>query len=271
LADYEPRRSTLAARHAAYSANLVWLVVALSPEAVDVAELVGAPGDVRAEDGSDVSVYRSLPWPLESVAQSIVDPPGSVFSDIRLSSDSSAGRAVRRGAFLQTSHGLRDWLHVLIPYWRAVDENMRHVSGLRPEPGGPSAVASPRLLLELLLHPVGSHAAAHRVELYASAFRIVPAESSRFTELLFRQLREDAAVLPVQAVADLLFHHRGAHAADPEGVLAVVAALGARVGPDDHLLLDLFGNDPAAGDRFTAEVRKAFARLRLPSPLGPPS
>ncbi|WP_051571114.1 NACHT domain-containing protein [Cryptosporangium arvum] len=104
-AEYEPRRKPFAARHAAFSANLVFFAVVLADGPVRADELAGGPSpeawrqlsllwrsqldlsdggriwrwlrvgwrydtdptwlEVRVEDASPVSVYESLPWPTD--------------------------------------------------------------------------------------------------------------------------------------------------------------------------------------------------------------
>jgi hypothetical protein len=47
LAGYEPQRHTVSARHAAFSANLVWLAMMLSDGPVDISDVMGEPADDR--------------------------------------------------------------------------------------------------------------------------------------------------------------------------------------------------------------------------------
>jgi hypothetical protein len=157
LAEYEPVRRTLATRQAAFSANLVSLAVLLSDDPVDVAELVGEPFvvnwrrqallwmasleyedsrrmwqrlrvawalsmspthlTIRVEDGIDVSVLESVPWPTESRPTSI-GPRSQRTHDAIVPAESATGRNLRKSAFVQTGFDTRELIHALMPFWR---------------------------------------------------------------------------------------------------------------------------------------------------------
>ncbi|HEY0532878.1 MAG TPA: NACHT domain-containing protein [Actinoplanes sp.] len=183
LADYEPVRRTLATRQAAFSANLVSLAVLLCDGPVDVVELVGEPvvaswrrqallwmGQleyddarrmwqafrvawdldgkparllIRLEDGADVSVLDSLPWPAWD-RPSIVDIGTLRGQDAALPAESSSGRILRKSAFVQTGFDTRELIHVLIPFWRRMGD-------ITFAAGDTIMDSDARLLLETLL------------------------------------------------------------------------------------------------------------------------
>ncbi|GAA2344572.1 hypothetical protein GCM10010170_030210 [Dactylosporangium salmoneum] len=176
--DYEPHRRPFAARHATFAANLVWFAVALSDGAVPVGELVGEPAviqwrrlatlfysqlepedqqnvwlnlraewrppgvlELRHEDGADVPVYASLPWPPD-------DPgfePSVLAPEVRMPADSKAGQALRRSAFVQTAIDVREYLYALMPYWELVGDGTWHDER--------SATTRAGVLFRLLLEP----------------------------------------------------------------------------------------------------------------------
>jgi hypothetical protein len=205
LSEYEPRRKPTAARHAMYSANLVCLAVLLSDEPIDVAELVGEPvvrrwraqallwqsqteSDdrlrlwqtlrvawdldvdpgvlyVRAEDGAPVSVYESLPWPANERPTNHMN---ALTPDVRVDSESTVGRSLRRSAFVQTAHDVREHLYALIPYWKTygdttvmIDEDINDREIM---------ISNAGVLLELLLQPAGTaNRRSDRSALYRNA------------------------------------------------------------------------------------------------------
>jgi hypothetical protein len=148
--EYEPSRKSVTARCANFAANLVWLAVALSDDPVQIADLVGEPAlerwqrlgllffsqlenedrqnlwlslrmewrspgilDLRHEDGSDVPVYGSIPWPPDEPRFEI----GPLAPEVLVPADSKAGLALRRSAFAQTGVNVREFLYMLAPYW----------------------------------------------------------------------------------------------------------------------------------------------------------
>jgi hypothetical protein len=183
LAEYEPAHRTLATRQAAFSANLVSLAVLLSDGPVDVVELVGEPVVVRwrqqallwmgqldhedarrmwqafrvawelddrparvlirVEDGSPVSVIRSLPWPFEDRPQAS-DPVERAARDAVMPAESDTGRSLRRSAFAQTAIDTRELIYALIPFWRRVGD-ITHV------PDGAIEESDARLVMETAL------------------------------------------------------------------------------------------------------------------------
>ena len=150
---YEPERRTVAQRQASYMANLICLAVLVSAEPVDAEELVGEPVAVtwrqfallclgqlqpedarrlwqslrvewdlaaeptrlriRAEDGSDVALFGSLPWPPEDRPR-----PGPLPDDLVVPSQTATGRLIRKSAFAQTGIDARELFYALVPFWR---------------------------------------------------------------------------------------------------------------------------------------------------------
>ncbi|GAA2606627.1 hypothetical protein Adu01nite_17670 [Paractinoplanes durhamensis] len=156
FAEYEPDRRTVAQRQAAFSANLVSFAVLLSDGPVDVTSLVGEPVAVnwrqlallwmsqlepedgrrlwqafrvewdltaaptqlriRVEDGTDVPVVPSLPWPPEGRPPTQDGlPPGR---DLAMPAESDTGRQLRKSAFAQTAIDNREFVYALMPFWR---------------------------------------------------------------------------------------------------------------------------------------------------------
>jgi hypothetical protein len=150
LAGYEPERRTMAARQAAFSANLMCLAVLLTDGPADAAELTGEPvpimwarhallwlshldhedsqrlwrslrvdwdGDlrVRVEDGTDVSMLASVPWP--PWARPAPQPDGDAAWDVVVPSESTTGEMLRRLAFAQASIDNRELVYAMAPFW----------------------------------------------------------------------------------------------------------------------------------------------------------
>ncbi|GIE97390.1 NACHT domain-containing protein [Paractinoplanes rishiriensis] len=179
LGGYQPERKTMAARQAAFSANLTCLAVLLSDGPVDAAELVGEPlvtnwrgqallwmGQlesedtrrlwqalriawdldtdparllVRVEDGTDVSVFASLPWPPEERPAA-----GRPRWDVALPAQTRTGLQLRKSAFAQTGVDFRELYHAMIPFWRRFGDLSHPANRDRSE-------SDVRALLELLL------------------------------------------------------------------------------------------------------------------------
>jgi hypothetical protein len=154
--EYQPHRRPFAARQATFTATLVWFAVVLSDGPLNAAELVGRPaaaawrhqallwcsqlepedwqsiwqtfrvswsdeaGDllqVALEDGSDVSLHRSLPWPPDDPTSNVTSARQENF-DLVVPHDTRFGRMLRRSAFAQTSIDAREYLYALAPYVR---------------------------------------------------------------------------------------------------------------------------------------------------------
>jgi hypothetical protein len=161
LGEYEPVRRTLATPQAAFSANLVSLAVLLSDGPVDAVELVGEPVavrwrrqallwmgqleyddarrmwqafrvawdltvaptqlNIRLEDGSEIGVLESLPWPPED-RPTVVDAATLHAQDASAPAESVTGRSLRKSAFAQTGIDTRELMHALIPFWRRMGD-----------------------------------------------------------------------------------------------------------------------------------------------------
>jgi hypothetical protein len=236
--EYEPRRIPLAARHAAFSANLVCFVVLLSDGAVDAVELVGEPVvdswrrqallwqsqldpedrkrmwqtlrvawrldtdptrlELRIEDGSPVSVYDSLPWPpdLRPPSRQPGDRTGAMAPDVSVRAESRMGRSLRRSAFVQTAHEVRECLYDLMPYWQHAGTPSLHQIDDEP-----FLVSEAALLLQLLLSPMQAQSRDLRAKQHAWALMLTRLPRQR--DLLVRQLAEDAPGLSAANLRDI--------------------------------------------------------------------
>lgn len=266
LSGYEPRRKPVAARHAAFSANLVCLAVLLSDGPVDVTELVDEPVlvswrqqaflwrsqldaedrqrlwqtmrlewrpgpgsatlQIRVEDGSDVGVYTSLPWPPDRPPSAGEVPLATLSPDVALPSESRAGRAMRRSAFVQTAHEAREFLYVLMPYWRAVGD-------LHWVMGNDNVQSDAAVLFELLLTPASGQPSTQRGMLYFVALTCDP--TPYYRQLVLRQLARDAVDLAVPDLLDTFDLLRPADLQlDLESLARLVATVANRadIGPD---------------------------------------
>lgn len=224
---YEPVRRPVAARHAAFSANLLWLAVALATTPVDVAELVGTPAvvhwrqqallwqsqlpsedrlqlwqnfrvawrredlgsrlEIRLEDHTDVSLYESLPWPPDESA-AVFQPDQTLAPDLIVPSHTDIGRGLRRSAFVQTANDVREHLYAMAPYWQTFGD-VRELT----QHGHP--VTDARVLLQLLLTQSTDVGAQQRIDLFHTAFG---ASSHPFYhQLVGRALLHAAIHLPV--------------------------------------------------------------------------
>ncbi|MFI7591290.1 NACHT domain-containing protein [Micromonospora sp. NPDC049359] len=225
--EYEPRRTPAAVRQAAFSANLACFVLLLSDGPVDAVELVGEPVvdnwrrqallwqsqldaedrkriwqtlrvawrldvsptrlEVRPEDGAEISVYESLPWPPDTRpdTQPLDRRVAAMAPDVFVAADSRIGRSLRRSAFVQTGHDVRECLYDLMPYWQEAG-----VPGLHQIDGEPFLVSEAALFLQLLLSPQDPQRRDMRAEQYAWAFALTPLPRQR--SLLIRQLVDDA-------------------------------------------------------------------------------
>jgi hypothetical protein len=231
--DYEPRRTPLAVRHAAFSANLVCFAVLLSDGPVDVNELVEEPVvtnwrrqallwqsqldaedrkrmwrtlrvawrleadptrlEIRPDDGSDISMYESLPWPpdVHPATRRFDERKAAMAPDVSVTADSRMGESLRLSAFLQTAHDVRECLYDLMPYWQAVGTPRLHQIDDEP-----FLVSEAALFLHLLLAPAETQPRNTRAKQYGWAFALVTSERQR--NLLIRQLVTDAPGFSVE-------------------------------------------------------------------------
>ncbi|MFG1924290.1 NACHT domain-containing protein [Cryptosporangium sp. NPDC048952] len=253
VAEYEPRRKPFAARHAAFSANLMCFAVLLADGPVRADELAGGPSpdawrqlsllwrsqldlqdrgrlwrsfrvawrydadptwlEVRLEDGAPVSVYESLPWPTD-------DPPAPgrdwETPDVEIPAEDYFGEALRRAAFHQTSIDMRETVYGVMTAW-PLAESFFFDFGSRPPLLDPTGV-----LQQLLLVPPERHDPALRAELFEFALEI--GHGRRYQRAVLRQLAEEPAM--AARTVDLI-HLLGHEAVTEELVLfaRVVAAL----------------------------------------------
>jgi hypothetical protein len=231
--DYEPRRTPLAVRHAAFSANLVCFAVLLSDGPVDVSELVEEPVvtswrrqallwqsqldaqdrkrmwrtlrvawrldadptrlEIRPEDGSDISMYESLPWPPEvsPATRRLEERTAAMAPDVSVAADSRMGESLRRSAFVQTAHDVRECLYDLMPYWQAV--GTPHLHQIADEP---FLVSEAALFLLLLLEPAGTSPHGTRAKQYRWALELLTSDRQR--DLIIRQLVSEASAFSVE-------------------------------------------------------------------------
>jgi hypothetical protein len=230
LQGYEPVRRPVSARHAAFSANLVIVVVSLSDRPVDVAELVDDPVyltwrqlamlwksqlppedgkrlwqafrvawrfddpenpilEIRPEDGSLVSLWRSIPWPPDRQPRR---PPRLPTFDLDAEPDSDVGRSLRQSAFMQTAVDNRELLYALVPYWRAFPED--DVSS-----GPQLPLTNAHLLLEVLFADTTPDNLDERLNLYEVAQL---GTAGAFRELVLARLATDLEALPEDVLRD---------------------------------------------------------------------
>lgn len=306
-ADYQPRRVASAGRHAAFSANLVCFAVALSDGPVDAVALVGEPVvdnwrrqallwqsqldaedrrqiwqalrvewrldsdptrlEVRLEDGADIGVYESLPWPPDM--RPITTRPEalreSMAPDVSVAADSRLGRSLRRSAFVQTAYEVRECLYDLMPYWGAFG-----TPGLHVIDDEPFLVSEAALFLQLLLVPATEQRDDVRGRQYGWALSLITAHRQR--DLLIRQLVDDGPRLSTAALTGIFGTlrasdlHRNYHQ-----VLELLAAVAGRTG-EATLLGDLmravrwdFADDP--DDPVKQRLIQLYRAFGLPDPF----
>jgi hypothetical protein len=307
LADYRPRRKPVAARHAAFTANLVCFAVLLSDRPVDVVELVGEPVvlnwraqallwqsqldsedrqrtwqtlrvawrldvcptrlEVRVEDGADVGLYESVPWPpddrpLTHSGDRLRETDLLVLSgDAVVPAESTIGRSIRRSAFVQTAHEVREHLYSLAVYWRTIGD-------VAPVFRESLRLSDADVLLRLLLTPADQQPVRQHLLLFR--FALEAGSSPFYRHLVLRQLAEDAARLSVEDVLTLMSYLRPGDVVDNPEQMARLVAVAATRGRGDsrpvNLLVGLLirgGADPAT---FEDPLVRAFAGVGLPIP-----
>ncbi|GAA2385025.1 hypothetical protein [Dactylosporangium salmoneum] len=272
LPEYEPERRPVAARHAAFSANLVWLAVVLARGPIRGADLFEGAGPgiwnryarfwqsqmptedferlvdvLRVESdsadvtvsypGGPVAVLRSLGWAVT---------PDGPFADFQADADSPGWRTARLASFLQEDRGPSD---MMIPIWR--DLGPPALIGT-----GDGLASTYRMLLELLLRPADDMPAADRIAMYGHALDACSRNltSARFVQLVWRQLGDDLGVLPPADVARMLLERTKCLATDKHGAYVVVKSLRALVGAESALAAQL--------ETALESSRKGVARLR---------
>jgi predicted kinase len=305
LAGYRPQHKTYAARHANFSANLVCFAVLLTDGAIEAAELVGQPAVnrwrrqtllwfsqldyedrqrmwqsfrvywrpgpvaprllVRIEDSADIGVYESLPWPPDQ------EPNAApmLLGDVTVGGDSRVGRLLRRSAFVQTAHEVREFIYDLMPAWKLTRQRYEKLSV-----AGETSISAEGVLLQLLLVPCPEHDDHLRRDLYTTALRI---GEPRFQQLVLRQLADDAKQLSDESVRAITSGFPELPNETPFDLLApIIAALAARPagaeGPMhahrafirlQHIVAYTQGSRPAAAYE---ELQEAFRQADIPVP-----
>jgi hypothetical protein len=302
----------VAVRHAAFSANLVCFAVLLTEGPVDAAELVGEPvvGNwrrqallwqsqldmedrqrlwqtvrvawdlesdptrllVRPEDGADVSVYTSLPWPPDDRpvcrTRDMPSPAAPVaMPDAVLPADSPIGRLLRRSAFVQTAHEMRELVYALAPVVRQVGGDLRWFAD------NDIRTSHLAVLLELLVVPPEGESSTRRWTLYQSALTMAPHPAYRH-----RIVAQLAIETPKFAASELInifaFLREFDTLVDIGPLSDVIASVAARPDPllAHEILQILRENHPSADLLHMPHVRdqlfRAFARHGLPEAAG---
>jgi hypothetical protein len=271
LGEYEPRRLRYAARHAAFSANLVTLAVMLSSEPVNVADLVDEPVTanwrqqtslwfsqlhpedwrrlwqdfrvswrretpptlfIEIENGSDVSVYDSLPWRPDA-APAPFELHETLTPDVRVAAQSRAGLALRRSAFLQTTVDMREYIYTLMPYWDTVGDMQWWSVDDR------GFVIDGHILMRLLFDPVTPNTISSRIELYRTTFN--RQTSSRYQSLVSRRLADDMLLLTETGTVKALLPQGGTTIlAEKEFFAEALALLAVQLGGGSTRVRELY-------------------------------
>jgi type II secretory pathway predicted ATPase ExeA len=294
---YEPRRKPFAARHAAFSANLVSFAVILADGPSDVVELVGEPVveewkalallwqsqldgtdrqriwqsfrvvwrldrdptrlEIRVEDGTDIGVHESLPWPPDDrpVIGAVLTVP-----DVAMPADSATGRALRKSAFVQTAFEVREHLYALMPFWRTFGD-----SATKRDVPFTSADGA---LLQLLLTPPGSQPELERSLQFRTAVAMSP--TAFYDRLILRQLAEEANTLGDFGLTLALQAFHDLNVAGGDDLLARLTAAVATRRPLDPTVLRAIRNYlfRLQGDNagMAMEMTRAFASVGAPVP-----
>lgn len=231
LSDYGAGRLSAAVRQAAFSANLVSFAVLLTDGPVDAVELVGEPVVVnwrrhallwmaqldledrrrlwqalrvgwdldsqptrllvRVEDGAEVSVIASLPWPPEE-RPATMETSARAAWDAIMPAESATGRAVRKSAFVQTGMDTREFLYALIPFWRDLGDVTFARRGVFRD-------SDARLMSELATASVPNQkrSAAYRKELVEALWAVQDARRGAHNSTIFDIWRALADKSPV--------------------------------------------------------------------------
>jgi hypothetical protein len=103
---------------------------------------------------------------------------------VSVAADSRMGKSLRRSAFVQTAHEVRECLYDLMPYWQAAG-----TPGLHQVEGQTFLVSEAALFLRLLLAPPDAQPHELRAEQYRWAFRLTTMPRQR--DLLIRQVFDE--------------------------------------------------------------------------------
>lgn len=262
VAAYEPRHRRLAARHAAFSANLVWLAVALADGPVMGTDLFPDraaatwtehaslwAGHLDPEDRSRFWQALRVQWSEggtisgSSFTVSHEDgSPVSAYASLRIPdhevalpakrpdfqhdalvpADGAAGLTLREAAVLQVPSGLREWSEILVEYWATVDTNS--VYRTADTTGSQEKwVHIPRTLLSLLLRPTKTMSDYERLALLRLTILFGPSDP-RYSTVVWQRLQQELPLLDAPAVADMLIASAARLRLVPPTHLAVVAA-----------------------------------------------
>ncbi|MCU7725797.1 ATP-binding protein [Actinoplanes sp. KI2] len=175
---------------------------------------------VRPEDGTPISVYESLPWPPDDrPATYRRDEQAPMMApDVSVAADSRVGRSLRRSAFVQTAHDVRECLYDLMPYWQNAGEPSLHLIA-----GEPYLVSEAALFLQLLLSTANDQPGGVRARQYGGALALIRQRRQR--NLLIRQLVDDAPRLTA-AELEYIFHNVASSdgSNNPDEFLAILSA-----------------------------------------------
>ncbi|MFI5954579.1 NACHT domain-containing protein [Cryptosporangium sp. NPDC051539] len=254
VADYEPRREPFAARHAAFSANLVCFAVLLAEGPVRADELAGGSSpvawrqlsllwrsqldlvdrgrlwrvfrvawhfeddpawlEVRLEDGSDVSVYESLPWPTDG---RLVGGSEWVIPDVRVPADSEPGEMLRRAAFVQTTVDMRETVYGVMPAWPLAGSSRMNFS-----PDAPVLLDSAGIVQQVVLVPPERFDHEIRRHLVQKALMT---GHGRYRRAVLHALADEPATLRGSGFRDYLgILHPGTFAEDLPLLARIIAA-----------------------------------------------
>jgi hypothetical protein len=183
--------------------------------------------------------------------------------DAVLPADSPIGRLLRRSAFVQTAHEMRELVYALAPV-------LRHVGGdLHWFAGSDIRTSHLRVLLELLVVPPEGQSSTRRWALYQSAF--VMAASSAYRHRILVQLAVETPRFAASELLNIFPFVRGFDTADDMKPLAdVIASVATR--PDLALaeeLLRVLRASHSSSDLLRLipvrdQLARAFARRGLP-------
>ncbi len=302
LADYAPVRRSASEREAAFTANLVTLLVLLNPDGLDADSLefpwrpqallwesrlsadgwdslwtvmrmrvdpVTRSSTLVLEDGSDVSLWHSMPWPAR---QPDAAPWGTyeLFRDVVVPAEYRGGAWFREAAF-RRDRGLPLVLaHGAAPFWREIGTPL----------GAISDVATRGINLEVLLEVLLASRAGE-VERLTMAYRAALDAFQRIsagTDVIMRLLEDDARRIETDEVLVLLgdaAHPRNSirsylirHADGPARILAICHSRNA----EPNLIRFVYENigaytrvDPG-GQAFCDLLRQEFEVLGVPFP-----
>jgi hypothetical protein len=231
--DYQPQSRRAAYRYASYSCNLAVLSVLSADSAVPTddwdaglwwsqltaVEWRGLRDTVRVRRGYAADLIKHELWAVREEGDP-VRPEGTVLPspytlprsqdflrdyvyDLEVSADSDAGQKLRTAAFfgnaLNAPGGLSE---ILVPYYRHAGEGtISRTDQLTDLP-----MTSAAALLKLALGSFEQNEKEWRSQLYLWCFSAAAemSECSGFVGLICRQLREDAALLGLDVVGDLI-------------------------------------------------------------------